>query len=228
MKKSTFAVAIVGLLTATIAAQTNQKFAQAQKENARALMQYEWKSRTEIQKDGETKKDQLVLMRYDSNGELQQAVIASSPEPDLPTRGLRGLIAKNKKKDFMKKIEDLRYLVKSYRELPPEMMQRFMATAKVTPEQNLVRLTGFDLLQSGDSMTIWIDATSKRQRRIEIQTAMDEKPVQIVSEFQDIAPTGPTYMARNQVNYSGTSLVIITQNFDYTLARQSESAAVNR
>ena len=228
MKKSTFAVAIAGLLTATIAAQTNQKFAQAQKENARALMQYEWKSRTEIQKDGETKKDQLVLMRYDSNGELQQAVIASSPEPDLPTRGLRGLIAKNKKKDFMKKIEDLRYLVKSYSELPPEMMQRFMATAKVTPEQNLVRLTGFDLLQSGDSMTIWIDATSKRQRRIEIQTAMDEKPVQIVSEFQDIAPTGPTYMARNQVNYSGTSLVIITQNFDYTLARQSESAAVNR
>jgi len=228
MKKSTFAVAIVGLLTATIAAQTNQKFAQAQKENARALMQYEWKSRTEIQKDGETKKDQLVLMRYDSNGELQQAVIASSPEPDLPTRGLRGLIAKNKKKDFMKKIEDLRYLVKSYSELPPEMMQRFMATAKVTPEQNLVRLTGFDLLQSGDSMTIWIDATSKRQRRIEIQTAMDEKPVQIVSEFQDFAPTGPTYMARNQVNYSGTSLVIITQNFDYTLARQSESAAVNR
>ena len=228
MKKSTFAVAIVGLLTATIAAQTNQKFAQAQKENAQALMQYEWKARTEIQKDGETRKDQLVLMRYDSNGELQQAVIASSPEPDLPTRGLRGLIAKNKKKDFMRKIEDLRHLVKSYSELPPDTMQRFMATAKVTPEQNLVRLTGFDLLQSGDSMTIWIDATSKRQRRIEIQTAMDEKPVQIVSEFQDIAPTGPTYMARNQVNYSGTSLVIITQNFDYTLARQSESAAVNR
>ena len=63
MKKSTLAVAIVGLMTATVAAQTNQKFARAQKENARALMQYEWKSRTEIQKDGETGKDQLVLMR---------------------------------------------------------------------------------------------------------------------------------------------------------------------
>jgi len=226
MKKSTLAVAIVGLMTATIAAQPNQKLAQAQKENARALMQYEWKSRTEIQKDGETKKDQLVLMRYDSNGELQQAVIASSPEPDLPTKGLRGLIARNKKKDFMTKIEDLRHLVKSYSE--PETMQRFMATAKVTPEQNLVRLKGFDVLQSGDSMTIWIDMISKKQRRIEIQTAMDEKPVQIVSEFQDISPTGPTYMSRNQVNYSGTSLVIITQNFDYTLAKQSESAALNQ
>src|SRR5690349_16133231 len=154
MKKSTLAVAVIGLMAATVAAQTNQKLAQAQKENARALMQYEWKSRTEIQKDGETKKDQLVLMRYDSNGEIQQAVIASSPEPDLPTKGLRGLIAKNKKKDFMKKIEDLRHLVKSYSE--PETMQRFMATARVTPEQNLARLKGFDVLQSGDSMTIWI------------------------------------------------------------------------
>jgi hypothetical protein len=228
MKKSTLAVAIVGLMTATIAAQTNQKFAQAQKENARALMQYEWKSRTQIQRDGETKKDQLVLMRYDSNGELQQSVIASTPEPDLPTKGLRGLIAKNKKKDFMRKIEDLRHLVKSYSELTPDTMQRFMTTAKVTPEQNLVRLMGYDVLQSGDSMTIWIDTISKKQRRVEIQTAMDEKPVQIVSDFQDVTASGPTYMARNQVNYSGTSLVIITQNFDYTLTKQSESAAANR
>jgi hypothetical protein len=139
---------------------------------------------------------------------------------------LRGLIAKNKKKDFMKKIEDLRYLVKSYSE--PETMQRFMAAAKVSPEQNLVRLKAYDVIQSGDSMTIWLDMISKKQRRVEIQTVMDDKPVQIVSEFQDISPNGPTYMARNQVNYSGTSLVIITQNFDYTLAKQSESAAVNQ
>lgn len=228
MKKSVLAVAIVGLMTASIAAQTNQKFAQAQKENARALMQYAWKSRTEIQKDGETKKDQLVLMHYDSTGELQQAVIASSPEPDLPTRGLRGLIAKNKKKDFMKKIEDLRHLVKSYSELPADTIQRFMSTAKVTRDQDLVSLKGYNVLQAGDSMTIWIEVISRKQRRIEIQTAMDEKAVQIVSEFQDVAPNGPTYVARNQVNYSGTSLVIITQNFDYTLAKQSESAAVNR
>ena len=226
MKKSTLTVAIVGLMTATVAAQTNQKFAQAQKENARALMQYEWKSRTEIQKDGETKKDQLVLMRYDSNGELQQAVIATSPEPDLPTRGLRGLIAKNKKKDFMEKIEDLRHLVKSYSE--PDTMQRFMATAKATPEQNVVQLKAYDVIQSGDSMTIWLDMISKKQRRVEIQTSMNEKPVKIVSEFQDIGPNGPTYMSRNQVNYSGTSLVIITQNFDYTLSKQSESAALNQ
>jgi len=122
--------------------------------------------------------------------------------------------------------EDLRHLVKSYSE--PDTMQRFMATAKATPEQNVVQLKAYDVIQSGDSMTIWLDMISKKQRRVEIQTSMNEKPVKIVSEFQGIGPSGPTYMSRNQVNYSGTSLVIITQNFDYTLSKQSESAALNQ
>ena len=84
----------------------------------------------------------------------------------------------------MEKIEDLRHLVKSYSE--PDTMQRFMATAKATPEQTLVQLKAYDVIQSGDSMTIWLDMISKKQRRVEIQTSMNEKPVKIISEFQDI------------------------------------------
>jgi len=209
--------AVVGLAT-TIAAQTNAKMALAQKENKLALMKYEWKSRTEIQKDGETKKDQLVLMSYDRDGNLQQAIIASSPEPDLPTRGLRGLIAKNKKKEFMQRLDELKTLAKSYGDLPADKLQRFVSTAKVSIDQKLIRIQGYDVLQSGDLVTMWVDPVSQRQRRVEIVAKMDEKQVRIVSEFQDI-PSGPTYMARNQVSY-GDSLVIITQNFDY-VARAS-------
>jgi hypothetical protein len=214
--------AIVGLTT-TIAAQTNQKLTQAQKENKLALMKYEWKSRTEIQKDGETKKDQLVQVSYDRDGNLLQATIASSPEPDLPTRGLRGLIAQNKKKDFMKKLDQLKALAKSYSDLPADKMQRFTSTAKVSTDQKLIRIQGYDVLQAGDSLTMWVDPMSQRQRRIEIMTALDSKPVSIVSEFQDIQG-GPTYMARNQVSY-GNSLVIITQNFDYTLKSVAQTSA---
>jgi len=219
MKTQMIAViaAVVGLAT-TIAAQTNAKMALAQKENKLALMKYEWKSRTEIQKDGETKKDQLVLMSYDRDGNLQQAIIASSPEPDLPTRGLRGLIAKNKKKEFMQRLDELKTLAKSYGDLPADKLQRFVSTAKVSIDQKLIRIQGYDVLQSGDLVTMWVDPVSQRQRRVEIVAKMDEKQVRIVSEFQDI-PSGPTYMARNQVSY-GDSLVIITQNFDY-VARAS-------
>lgn len=216
MKKLVAAAAIVSALSLTIGAQTNQKFAQSQKENALALMKYEWKSRTQIVKDGETKNDQLAQMSYDNNGVLQKTMIASSPEPDLPTRGLRGLIAQNKKKEFMETLNDLRALAKSYSELSPDKMQHFMTTATVTPDQNFLRIRGFDVLQNGDSMTMWVDPTSRKQRRVEISTTLDEKPVRIVSEFQDIPQSGPTYMARNHTSY-GTSLTIITQNFDYTM-----------
>src|SRR5215467_13441498 len=105
MKRLVVVVAIAILTVWAIAAQTNSRLANAQKENARALMKYEWKSRTEIVKDGQTRTDQVALMSYDSTGNLQKTLIASSPEPYLPTKGLRGLIAQNKKKDFMKKLD---------------------------------------------------------------------------------------------------------------------------
>lgn len=224
MKRLLVVAAIVVSTTATIAAQTNLNLARAQKTNAVALKNYEWKSRTEIQKDGETKKDQLVQMGYDVEGNLQQTVIATSPELDIPKHGLRGLIAKNKKKDFMRKIEDLKALVRSYSELEPSKMQSFLSSATMMSERDIVRVYGRDVLQPGDSMTIWFDSSSYRQRRVEIRTVMDDKPVKIVSEFQDISRTGPTYMARNEVDYNGASLVIITQNFDYVAIYEKRSA----
>ena len=222
MNKLILIAAIVCASGLTIAAQTNQKFVKAQKENAVALMRYEWKSRTEILKDGETKNDQLAQLSYDANGELQKTVIATSPEVSLPKHGLRGLIAKNKKQEFMETLDDLRTLAKEYSNLAPDKMQRFMTTATIAPDEKLVRIKGYDVLQAGDSMTMWLDPMTQRQRRIEINTLLDKKPVRIVSEFQDI-PKGPTYMARNQMSY-GTSLTIITQNFDYTL-KSVETAA---
>lgn len=63
-------------------------------------------------------------------------------------------------------------------------------------------------------MTVWVDAMTRRQRRVEIQSTLDRKPVRIVSDFQDL-PQGPTYMTRSLVNYPGDELTIITENFDY-------------
>jgi hypothetical protein len=208
------------LLTAiAISAQMDQQFAQAQQHNALALRKYEWKSRTEIQKDGETKKVQLALMRYDSAGNLQKTVISSTPEPDIPKFGIRRAVAKKKIGDFKDTLAELEGLARSYGELPPDRMQRFLATSTITPEltaqQKLVRIAGRDVLQPGDSMTVFIDASSRKQRRVEIQTWLDQKSVRIVSEFQDLAQGGPTYVARSTVSYDGNSIGIIAENFDH-------------
>lgn len=207
------------LVVIAISAQMQDgQFARAQQENAAALTKYEWRSRTEVQKDGETKKVQLALMRYDSSGKVQKTVISSTPEPDLPKFGLRKVVAQKKVEEFKDRLEALGTLARSYGELPPDQMQRFIATATITPEitaqQKLWRIEGHDVLQAGDLMIVFVDAVSRRQRRIEIQTALEHKPVRIVSEFQDLMP-GPTYMAKSQVSYDGNSIVIATENFDY-------------
>ena len=207
------------LLTAVaISAQIDRQFAQAQQRNALALKKYQWKSRTEIRKDGETKKVQVALMRYDSDGNVEKTVISSTPEPEMPRFGLRKAVAKKKMGDFKETLEALEALARSYSELPPDRMQRFMETSTITPEltaqHKLVRIAGRDVLRPGDSMTVFVDAVSRKQRRIEIQTWLDQKPVMIVSEFQDL-PQGPTYMARSRISYDGNSIGMIAENFDY-------------
>ena len=220
--------ALVSLGALTAPAQTNQNPAASAQANATALRQYEWKMRTEVQRKGETKSVQVVSVRFDSNGQKQTTLISKTPEPDLPKFGLRKAIAEKKFKEFKETIQQLGELARAYGELSPEQMQKFLATATMTPEvtaeAKMVRAAGTNVLRAGDSMTVWLDATSRKQRRVEIATVFDEKPVRIVSEFQDL-PQGPTFMAVSRVNYDDGEVVIVTSNSDHQKVNLQAAAA---
>ena len=132
MKSLLLIGALVTLTALSTPAQTNQRSADA----AQALRQYEWKLRTEVQRKGETKNVQVASVWFDSNGQKQTIVILKSPEPDLPKFGLRKAIAEKKVTEFRKTVRELGDLARSYAELSPEQLQRFMTTASVTPEPN--------------------------------------------------------------------------------------------
>lgn len=221
MKTLLIGVGLGALLTmnALTAPAQIQKPAEAAQANAVALRQYEWKLRTEVQRKGETKNVQVASVKFDSNGQKQTTVISKSPEPDLPKFGLRKAIAEKKVAEFRETVQQLGDLARSYAELTPEQMQRFMASAtvtpEVTPEAKLVRADGRNVLHAGDWMTIWTDATSRKQRRVQIETLFDKKPVIIISEFQDLPQGGPTFMAVSRVTYDDGAVVIITQNFEH-------------
>jgi hypothetical protein len=215
---------VIMLCTWSIAqAQQDQKFAIAQKQNAQALRQYTWKSRTEVRKDGDVKSTKLFMARYAADGTSVQ-ILLEEDSAKLPKFGLRGMIAKKKKEEAGKLIEALQRLAKSYGELPPAKLQELMSKATVTLEQNtaqpLLRLEATDVLQPNDSMTIWLDASTRRQRRIEINSSYDAKPVRIVSEFKDL-PAGPTYMARSVVDYPREDLTLTVENFEHQHDPQS-------
>ena len=193
--------------------QQEQKLAHAMKQNQAALQQYTWKSQTQIRKEGEIKGTKLFSSRYAANGEVVQLLIEEQ-SAKLPKFGIRGMIAKKKKEEATKLIEALQRLAKSYGELPPAKMQEFMKIAKVSLESNTLRLEAANVLQPGDSMVIWLDANTRRQRRIEINSNLDAKPVRIVTEFKDL-PDGPTYMARSVVDYPDEELTLTMENFGY-------------
>jgi len=223
MKGNTTMMKVAGLLTLLCSwsmahgQQQEQKLAQAMKQNQLALQQYTWKSQTQIRKEGEIKATKLFSSRYAANGEVVQLLIEEQ-SANLPKFGIRGMVAKKKKEEATKLIEALQRFAKSYAELPPAKMQEFMKTAKVTLETNtpqpLLRLEAANVLQSGDSMIVWLDANTRRQRRIEINSSFDAKPVRIVTEFKDI-PDGPTYMARSVVDYPHEELTLTMENFGY-------------
>jgi hypothetical protein len=214
-------IVMLALTSVAISSQMDHKFAEAQQQNAQALKRYSWKCRTEIHKGGETKAVQLALLRYDIYGSLQKTPISSTPQQQLPTRGLRGLIAQKKKESFTDTLERLSSIARAYAELSPDSMQRFVASATVMPEMNqqqkMFRISGGNILQAGDSMTLWVDAMTKVQRHIEIRTSLDRKPVRIISDFQSL-PAGPNYVARSVVDYPSEEIRLITENFDYQLS----------
>ncbi len=211
------------LLSALVAqdpAQLKEMFAHSQQQNAQALRQYTWKSRNEVRKNGESKSTQLFLMRYDALGNTQKSQIGGSASQAMPKGPLMGHIAQKKKEDFMELIHDLGEQVKAYSYLSPEKMQAFLASATITAkmDQGIVQIQGGNILQRGDAMSIWLDAKTHQQRRVEIITFRENNPVKAVIEFNDL-PTGPTYMARTVVDYPKDAVQLMTENFDYERVR---------
>jgi hypothetical protein len=222
MNMKTNVVKIIGLAIilctwSSAQGQQDQKFGQALKQNAEALRQYSWKSRSEVRKEGDVKSTKLFMTRYAADG-TQVQVLIDEDSARLPKFGLRGMIAKKKKQEAGELIEALQKVAKSYGELSPAKMQEFMSKATVRLEQNtaqpLLRLEARNVLQPDDSMIVWLDANTRRQRRIEINSSYDAEPVRIVSEFKDL-PGGPTYMARSVLDYPREELTLTVENFDH-------------
>jgi hypothetical protein len=210
--------------------QDKEKFAQAQKQNSEALKQYTWKSRTEIKMKGESKNVKLEQIRYDIDGKLEKTSIGGSPEQQpqeeskAGRRGRRGRgkakdkIVEKKKKEFAEMMQALGKLVASYGQIPPEKMQSFAQNAQVSQGEGdqvgTVRIQGGDVLQAGDAMTIWIDPATQMMRRVEIKTALEENPVTVVSDYQNLTD-GPTYQARSVVDYPAKEIELTVENYDY-------------
>jgi hypothetical protein len=213
-------LAALGLGAVPASAQVAEQFTQTQRENALALRKYEWKSRVEVRREGETKSSQLFLMRYGADGNLQRTLIEGTQPSEAPRMPLKRIIVKKKTREFQETVAELSALAQSYANLSPERMQALLASANViTPvagPSDALQVEAKNVLKTGDLLTLWIDSGTHQQRKVEIRTFLDDHPVTVVSEFRSL-PQGPTYAARVVAEYPRERMQLVTDAFDVAL-----------
>ena len=200
--------------------------AAAIKANAQALKAFAWQQRMQLQLKGETKKTTLNQMNYDINGNLQKTLISEQPPADASPPpagpGLRGRLKKKvvakKTGEFKEMMEGIASLVKSYTELQPQQLQSALKQAAFSPGQGdmdgSIQIQMVNLLQRGDSLTIWIDQGSLLFRKIAIVSSYDQKQVTATANYS-MLPSGQVYMAQAIVNYPSKQVVVEIDNLNY-------------
>jgi len=76
-------------------------------------------------------------------------------------------------------------------------------------------MTGTNVVQPGDSLTIWVNAMTKHVARIQVNTTFQGNAVQLNATFATI-PSGLNYVAFAEATVPSKQLSVQVQNFDYT------------
>lgn len=202
-----------------------QQVAGTIKANAQALKAFNYQQRMQLQLKGETKKVTVNLITQDSFGNQQKTLLNEQPSEDSQDssgggRGgrLKQKIVAKKTGEFKQMMDDIATLVKSYTELPHEQMQAALQKATFSQAQGdmagSVQIQMQNVIQQGDSMTIWIDRQAMLFRRVAIATSYENNPVTVTANYA-MLPSGQVYMAQAILNYPKKEVVVQIDNSNY-------------
>ena len=201
------------------------KVAAAIKGNAQSLKAFSYQQRTQLQLKGETKKVTLNQMDYDGDGKLRKTLLSEQPTADSQQSSGRGRggrlkqrVVARKKGEFKEMMEGIASLVKSYTELPPERLQAVLKQAAFSQGQGdmqgAIQVKMLNVIQRGDSLTLWIDQAAMLFRRVAIATNYEGNPVTATANYATL-PTGQVYMAKSILNYPKKAVVVEIDNLNY-------------
>lgn len=229
--KHTRRVVLFGLLAASLsctasaqdAESRKEKFVNAQRVNKEALTHYSWTSTTTLALKGEVKSTKVNLEQYDAQGQLLKTPIDQPQPEEAHHRGrrrhrVREHVVDKKKKEYEELLKGLAQLISSYTHLPPDKTQAFAKNAEFSQGQGemqgTIRIQGADVLQPGDSLSVWVDPRTDMMRKVEISTFYEGKPASAVTSFADL-PDGPTCPAQTVLTYPAKQIEVTTANDNY-------------
>ncbi len=201
-------------------ADTAMKVIQARKSNAALMQQFTWNSRTELLHDGKVRDIRIDLVQYGPDGRLQRTLLNDQGSHHLPIGFLRRAIAKGKKKQTEQYLKGLHNLLDQYTLPTSEKVLAFMDSADVELTQapdgtTLLRMSGSDVVVPGDTLSIWVNASTHEMRKAQITTTYEGDETNATSTFKTLAVSGLTFMSMAEVAVPAKKMTLQVHNFDY-------------
>ncbi|MGA8893428.1 MAG: hypothetical protein WB493_17845 [Anaeromyxobacteraceae bacterium] len=187
---------------------------QSRAANATLLKQYTWNERIDFLVNGQEKDLRLDLVNIGLDGKLQRTIMNDQSAP-LPRGFIRRAIAEGKKKDLQQYIQGLGELLHKYTLPTPGAVLNFLDTATTVPSgPGQLMVTGQNVVQPGDSLTIYLDAATKKTQRVTVSTTFQGNPVSLTATFATLA-SGLNYPAYAEVVVPAKGYDVKVQNFNY-------------
>ena len=198
----------------TLRAQVAAKVTAARQANAAAMQQYTWDQRTEVLEDGVVKDTKVEMVNW-VNGQYQKSLV-SDQGPSLPRFGLRKRIAEAKEKEMKEYASGLKAQLQQYTlDSSPQLLAFYDKASVSGPDANgLLALSGGSVVSPGDSMTVWINATTHKAAKAFIATNYQGNPVTMNATFNVLA-SGLSYMNFADIQIPAKQLEIQVSNFNY-------------
>ena len=197
------------------------RIADARRHNAELMHHYTWNMRTEIIVKGEVKDTRIEQVQYGIGGQLQHNLLNDTPAgdsaPPLPLGFLIKAIAAQDKAELEKFLKGLKNQVQEYTLPTTGKILDFLSSATPTgPDANgLHMLSGFNVVQPGDQLQMWINPWTRHLQRIKVSTTFQGASVEITANFQNLHSSGLNYMAFAEAKVPAKQLDVKVQNYNY-------------
>ena len=183
------------------------------------LKQYTWTTRVELVKSGALVDQIITQQLYLPNGRLQRTPINGESAP-MPKGFLHRAAAQKKLEEIDDKLERLRDLVELYRPTAGALMSFLSEVKTIGPDKDgLLIASGKNVVKQGDSVTLSLNAQTKKLFRMHVKTSGAEGPVEISASFVTI-PNGPAYLEYAEIDVPEQKAYLLIHSYNYVLLGQ--------
>jgi hypothetical protein len=163
MKKTIFITSILFALITSVTAQSSKtnlslQVSAATAANRAQLASYVWTRTVQVYIEGELKNTIVSAMSIGPDGKMVTTAVSSTPTGNVPTKGIRGKIAKGKIDDMKEYVNNGIKTSMGYLYLSKGKMVDYFDAAIISQSGNTISVLGSNVNQKGDQLMMNLTA----------------------------------------------------------------------